>query len=391
MRGLILVGFLIARAETPAAALQDPPVAGAVFLDRNANGVRDAGEPGLARIPVSDQVSVVLTDPTGSFELPARGGYGFVFVSVPNGLRPIGRFWRRMDENALVFPLAPERSPREFRFLHASDTHLDSLSLPRTRHLVHLVDSLRPAFVLITGDLIRDALRVSETVATAQYELFLREMTRLPSRLWTVPGNHEIFGIERRLSQVDPQHPLYAKAMYRHYLGPDYYSFNYGGVHFVGLNSVDYDDQWYYGHVDDVQRSWLEQDLSFVPAATPVVTFNHIPFFSAAEIIHGFREEPPAPTLIRVAGATVFRHVVSNAGEVVSVVRRHPYPLALGGHMHMRETLEYGLAGSATRFEQAAAVLGPSDGAGLVFQSGVTLYEVRGGVIGVGKFIPVSE
>jgi hypothetical protein len=28
------------------------------------------------------------------------------------------------------------------------------------------------------------------------------------------------------------------------YRGPDCYSFTYGGVHFVGLNSVDIDDQW---------------------------------------------------------------------------------------------------------------------------------------------------
>ncbi len=87
----------------------------------------------------------------------------------------------------------------------------------------------------------------------------------------------------------------------------------------------------------------------------------------------------------------MFRHAVSNAGEVLALLRGHPYPLALGGHMHLRETLEYELAGSPTRFEQAAAVVGPGDGAGLGFRSGITLYQVRNGVIGKGSFIPIAE
>ena len=38
--------------------------------------------------------------------------------------------------------------------------------------------------------------------------------------VWSVPGNHEIFGIERHSSLVSPAHPLYGKAMYRQRLGP---------------------------------------------------------------------------------------------------------------------------------------------------------------------------
>ena len=179
--------------------------------------------------------------------------------------------------------------------------------------------------------------------------------------------------------------------MYRHYLGPDYYSFNYGGVHFVGLNTEDYDDQWYYGHVDSLQLSWLRQDLALVPPATPVVTFNHIPFFTAVETINGYVDEPPAPTLITVGGRTSFRHVVSNAGELLGLLRAHRYPLALGGHMHVRESLVYALSGQATRFEQAAAVVGPSDADGLHFSSGITVYRVKAGEIGPGQFVALPD
>jgi hypothetical protein len=51
----------------------------------------------------------------------------------------------------------------------------------------------------------------------------------------------------------------------------------------------------------------------------------------------------------------------------------------------------YELAGSPTQFEQAAAVVGPGDAAGLGFRSGVTLYQVRNGVVGKGQFIPIPD
>ncbi len=364
---------------------------GTVFLDRNANGTRDQGEPGLPGAVVSNQVHAVRTDASGKYQLAGGQGFGLVFVSVPDGYRAIGSFWKRVDHAAVDFPLAVAPERPEFTFIHASDTHLDSASLPRMRRLQALVDSIRPDFVLITGDLVRDALRVSDTIAMARYELYVREQARISRPVWTAPGNHEIFGIERQASRVSQDHPLYARAMYRHFLGPDYYSFTYGGVHFIGLNSEDYDDQWYYGHVDSLQLAWLRADLSFVPAATPVVTFNHIPFVTAVEMIDGYRDEPPAPTLITVGGKTVFRHVVSNAGDLIAILRAHRYPLALGGHMHVRETLLYAIGGQSTRFEQAAAVVGPSEGAGLHFQSGITVYRVTAGEISPGQFVPLPD
>ena len=88
---------------------------------------------------------------------------------------------------------------------------------------------------------------------------------RMNNPVFAVPGNHENFGIERDTSHVSATHPLYGRRMYRHFLGPDYYSFTRGGVHFVGLNTVDIDDQHYYGHVDSLQLAWLARDLALVP------------------------------------------------------------------------------------------------------------------------------
>lgn len=363
---------------------------GTVFHDRNANGRRDPGEPGLGGVAVSDQSQVVVTGRDGRYQLAAAGGTGVVFVSLPEGWAPHGPFWRPAPAGggATDFPLVPAPTGRVFTFVHASDTHIAPASVSRTERLRSLVDSIRPAFVLITGDLVRDALRVGEAEATGYYELFNQQAAQFGRPAFTVPGNHEVFGIERQKSGVSPAHPLYGRAMYRHYRGPDYYSFNAGGIHFVGLNTVDIDDMWYYGHVDSVQLAWLERDLAVVPPFTPVVTFNHIPFFSAVEGINGYTDAPPAPTVITVKGQAMFRHVVSNAREVLERLRDRRYPLALAGHVHVREQLRY--AGIATRFDQAAAVVAPGGRGVLPFPSGVTVYRVVRGVIGEGQFVPLG-
>lgn len=392
---IIALAAVVALAAQPAAyasLLRQPQVevTGVVFLDRNGNGVCDADEPGIAGVAVSDQDTVVVSARDGRYRLVSHEATGLVFVSVPEGYRAAGRFWAPVGANAIVdFPL--RRTPPSARtvFVHASDTHIAQASLPRMQRLRALVDSIRPSFVLITGDLVRDALRVGEAEATGYYELFNVEAAKVSVPLWTVPGNHEIFGIERDRSGVTPGHPLYGRRMYRHYRGPDYYSFNAGGVHFVGLNSVDIDDTRYYGHVDSLQLQWLARDLAVIPPAMPVVTFNHIPFFSALEVIHGYSEDPPAPSVINVAGKHAFRHTVSNAREVIERIGRARYPLALAGHVHTRESLRY--AGVATRFDQAAAVVGATEGGGLDFPSGVTVYELRAGKVGEGRFVPLGD
>ena len=384
MRGRSFAVALVLAFAQP--ILAQATVGGSVYEDRNGNGRRDAGERGLARVAVSNQVDVVATDANGVFALPGAGT-GIVFVSVPDGFRSSGRFWQPVAPGQISFGLLPAPAA-DFAFIHASDTHIQPSAVARFDRLRAIVDSVSPAFLLITGDLVRDALRVGEAEATGYYDLFGREVARIPVPVWTVPGNHELFGIERTRSGISADHPLYNRGMYRHYRGPDYYSFTAGGVHFVGLNTADTSDQWYYGHVDSTQLKWLERDLSLVPPDVPVVTFNHIPFVSAKMALDGYTDEPPAPTTIRVGGKDQYRHVASNLDELLNVIGGRPFPLALGGHLHTRERIVFETDRRApTRFEQTAAVVGPAGPSWLAMASGVTVYRVRAGTISAGEFV----
>ena len=380
---LLLLGSSLALLDAETVA----PVEGVVFLDRNTNGLRDPDEPGLAGIAVSNQREVVRTAADGRYRLD-DAGLGVVFVSLPDTYRAVGSFWRAASGVGIDFALAPQASPAAFTFLHASDPHVSAQSLPRLERVRAIVGDRKPDFVLMTGDLVRDSLRVGEDEARGYYDLYVNEVGRWPVTVWSVPGNHENFGVERHLSHVSTTHPLYGKRMYRQRLGPNYYSFSYGGVHFVGLDSVDVDDEWYYGHIDQAQLAWLKADLATLARDATVVTFNHIPFASAMESVSGFKPDGVAPSLISIGGRPQYRHTVSNLSEVLPLLQPYRWTHALGGHLHIRESIRFGSA-VTTRFYQTAAIVGPTEGV-VPAVSGVTFYRVRNGVVDEGEFVALD-
>jgi hypothetical protein len=123
----------------------------------------------------------------------------------------------------------------------------------------------------------------------------------------------------------------------------------------------------------------------------PIVTFEHIPMLSAMNEFDGYDDGPPAPTLITVNGKTSFRHQVSNAGDVLALLRNHHnHLLAIGAHSHVGERVTLLNEGVRTRFEQSPAVVGPAGAGPFVFPSGVVKYTVVGGRVGEGAFIGVD-
>jgi 3',5'-cyclic AMP phosphodiesterase CpdA len=252
-----------------------------------------------------------------------------------------------------------------------------------------IVDSVKASFVIMTGDLVKDALRVPETEARRLYGLYTDAIQTFNVPVWNVPGNHEIFGIERHRSLVSEKHPLYGKKMYRHYLGPDYYSFNYGGIHFIGLNSVDYHDLWYYGHIDSLQLEWLKKEGKLIPLNKPMITFNHIPFYSGGMSLDEYSDGEPGSTLISIDGIKKWRHVVTNAQEVIELFKGHNYRIALGGHFHAAQRFTLDSANPKTEFHQTGAVVAPSANGGFKMPSGVILYTVKDGQIRDRRFIPL--
>lgn len=382
------VAYIALFALTAFASLPQRAIHGVVFNDANGNGAMDPNERPVPGVVVSNQSEVVTTDASGRYQLSADEKT-IVFVSVPTDWATVGASWRVVaGSDAINFGLRAERQPRSFRFVHASDTHIDTGVVGRVRRFRTLVDSVNPALTLLAGDLIRDAASQQEPRARSYFELFVAEM-KLRAPFWTVPGNHDHFSIIHSRNRVPATHPLYNRGMYRHYLGPEYYSFNYGGVHFIGLDTVQPDDSAYYGGVDSLQLAWLTRDVAAVPTSTPIVMFAHIPLTSAVEATTGYIDMALVSSVAHLKTGPTFRHTGANTLAVLDVFKGRPWPLILGGHTHVAEKLVYQTDRGLLRFEQSAAIVGSNDYGPVVMQSGFSVYTVSNGAIDAGRFVPL--
>jgi 3',5'-cyclic AMP phosphodiesterase CpdA len=115
-------------------------------------------------------------------------------------------------------------------------------------------------------------------------------------------GLEILSGLRQKVHYVMGEHDYYVDLgdYWRKALGPDYYSFDHKGVHFVVLNSILTHDAWMHKKWDsgmdrmlqmarldnpqgspflvgDKQRAWLKKDLDKVSKDTPVIVFSHSP------------------------------------------------------------------------------------------------------------------
>jgi predicted MPP superfamily phosphohydrolase len=174
-----------------------------------------------------------------------------------------------------------------FRFAYISDSHLYSRGMSHrfavsTLKAVEDVNALdpQPDFVLYGGDLAQ--LGRPDELALGQE--ILKEL-KAPVKM--IVGEHDWY--------------LDLGDRWREMFGPDRYSFDHKGVHFVVLNSVVEEDFWtakgyapeermaIVAGLDDnrqspfsvgeEQRDWLRGDLEHVDKKTPVVVFSHSPLY----------------------------------------------------------------------------------------------------------------
>jgi 3',5'-cyclic AMP phosphodiesterase CpdA len=89
-----------------------------------------------------------------------------------------------------------------------------------------------------------------------------------------VPGEHDI---------IDEEAKLYRDRYGRGTNGDGWYSFDTGGVHFIGLVNVKNLKAGGMGSLGEDQLKWLADDLKGKTASTPVVLFAHIPLWVVYE------------------------------------------------------------------------------------------------------------
>ena len=161
-------------------------------------------------------------------------------------------------------------------FVQISDTHIgfNKAANPDTvgslRHAIAYINAMpqAPAFVVHTGDV----SHLSKPEEFGKAREVLQELH--VSRVHTIPGEHDA---------IDDGVSGYLKFFDHDGKGKAWYSFDQGGVHFVGLNNVLNFKMGTMASLGDEQIAWLKSDLAQVSPSTPIVVLGHIPMWTIWE------------------------------------------------------------------------------------------------------------
>ena len=246
-------------------------VQGHVFEDRNGNGKRDANEPGLAGVGVSDGQHVQRSDQDGGyhfeFAITTDRHHRFITVTRPNGFKPTTSFFDRIpfDEDRTEYAFnfgfvrdAASANP-EFWFMAASDSQFTTIEqmIPTAKDYAQLTSAPgNPAFLTTAGDL---------TMNGSQFEWdmydYIRKSAKIP--VYEGFGGHDGNFLKPR-----------STANFEERIGPPYYSWKYGGVHFIQLITE-------MGYLPTAAQrrhyAWLQADLEALPPGAPVIAISHYP------------------------------------------------------------------------------------------------------------------
>lgn len=159
----------------------------------------------------------------------------------------------------------------DFSFAQVSDSHIGFSNVPNTdvtqtfKQAVSIIQARQPAFVIHTGDV--SHLSKPEEYDTADQVLKGSKI----SQAYFVPGEHDTF-VDNGKTYLD----RFGKGV----TGNGWQSFDYKGVHFVGLVNVWNLKAGGFGTLGQEQLDWLNKDLQGLSTSTPVVVFAHVPLWS---------------------------------------------------------------------------------------------------------------
>jgi 3',5'-cyclic-AMP phosphodiesterase len=161
----------------------------------------------------------------------------------------------------------------EFSFAQISDSHI-GFSKEANKDVVGTlqiaIDRINalptpPAFLLHTGDL----SHLSKAAEFDTLEQVLKSCRAKDVRY--VPGEHDV---------LNDNGKQYLERYGRQTKGDGWHSFDYNGVHFVGLVNVLNLKAGGLGSLGHDQLEWLEDDVARLSSDRPIVVFAHIPLWT---------------------------------------------------------------------------------------------------------------
>ncbi|HXB93417.1 MAG TPA: metallophosphoesterase, partial [Puia sp.] len=235
-------------------------------------------------------------DRAGFIKCMAWAGTGVLWMMSGGILRSYGMS-QLIDKNTgniktgLVLPRA------DFSFVQISDSHI-GFNKPANPDVMGTlqaaIDKINampaaPSFVLHTGDL-------SHLSQKDEFDTLDQALKSVKTnRIFYVPGEHDV---------LNDGGKSYLERYGKGTKGQGWYSFDTGGVHFVGLVNVLDTSEGGLGSLGADQLTWLADDLKAISNSTPVVVFAHIPLWTIyPQWGWGTRDSEQALALLRRFGS----------------------------------------------------------------------------------------
>lgn len=298
-------------------------VTGVVYQDDNRNQKLDESEKRLAGIRVSNGRDIVATDDKGRYKLSVDND-DIVFVIKPSGWRtPLSKdllpqfyYIHKPDGSpdlkykgvaptgplpkSVDFPLYPQKEPKKFQAIMFGDPQpRDQKELDYIAHdVVEELLGTKASFGVTLGDIMFDNL--------ALFEPNNRVIAMLGIPWYNVIGNHDI--------NYDAKNDAESDETFERVYGPAYYSFDYGSVHFMVVDDVEWHVQEegkrgrYRGGLGEEQMEFIRNDLATIPENQLVVLMMHIPLID-----------------------------VRDRQELYRLIERRPFCMSISGHTHHHE------------------------------------------------------
>lgn len=224
-----------------------------------------------------------------------------------------------------------------YYFVHITDTHLpghtfygvtgyetDESELDDLYEVIKDINLINPEFVLFTGDVVNEG-ELEDFECLRNHTLSVEMLQKFEVPVYIVPGNHDLGGWDATPPPQGTAHREWWRffgwrqreisPVQEEYYTHDY-SFDYGNVHFTGLEASDnYDSYMYdvFGATSFIpsQLTWLNEDLAAAGDKTKVL-FYHYDFKHELDL-----------SLLGVDMA-LWGHTHKDAGDIYS----HPYNLS---------------------------------------------------------------
>ena len=360
-------------------------ISGIVYENRSDALRRQASDPGIAGVLVSNGRDIVKTDAEGRYTLPIDDesvifvikptGYAvpvgeemlprFYYIHQPTGspqslnlryqgIDPTGQLPESID-----FALSKTNEPQKFDVIVFADPQPESaVEVDFIRDdVVNALIGNAAAFGMTIGDIMYDDLSL--------YPRLNRIIGQIGLPWYNIGGNHDL--------NYEAASAKYSRETFKRIYGPPYYAFEYGDALFLMLDNVNYlgfdaakpgGQGKYEGRFGQRQLDFIANILNAFPADKLVIACMHIPLQTYLN---------PADPEMNTA----------DRGDFLKLLAGRPHTVSLSGHTHTTEHhyfgVESGFSGPSPHHHHVMTTVSGSWWSGPYDHRGIAVADSRDG------------